>query len=475
MKRILFLFAIILSANTSYCQVPRNVVTNGHITINGKNIDYTATVREYFLPDNEKPAASIIATSYETDHTDTINRPVIFIFNGGPGASSSPLHMHAFGPVRLQKHNDTTLLENNPYCLLNVADLVFIDPIGTGFTKIMDTAKAEMYMDVAADAQSVIDIINRWKKEHHRTISPVFICGESYGTIRAVKILALAEHFPVKGVLLFSALLDMSMMAPVSGNEMPYLLTLPTMSAIAWYYKKIDRKNRTVQQEYNDAMQFANSDYLKALYDGNVLTDKQRTSVAGQLSAFTGLSQADILKRNLRIGAPDFEMLLLAAKHLRIGKLNGQVALPVDTGKKTYSSRDDPSLVVNTDLKKDFVGRYFINTLKFPAEGLYTGVNFTVNAKWKWAPMDAYRGYYSVLPELEDAMIKNTGLKLLVAGGLYDLATPIYAAKYLLNHSSVPKERTTFLYYPTGHSIFENEDELQKFSSAVRYFINSNK
>jgi len=475
MKRILFLFAIILSANTSYCQVPGNAVTNGHVAINGKDIGYTATVKEYFLPDNEKPAASIIATSYEIDHTDTINRPVIFIFNGGPGASSSPLHMHAFGPVRLQKHNDTTLLENNPYCLLNVADLVFIDPIGTGFTKIMDTAKAEMYMDVAADAQSVIDFINSWKKEHHRTTSPVFICGESYGTIRAVKILALAEHFPVKGVLLFSALLDMSLMAPVSGNEMPYLLTLPTMSAIAWYHNKIDRKNRTVQQVYKEAIQFANTDYLKALYNGEAYSHITRAQMAVRLSRFTGIAPTDILKWNLRIGAPEFEMNLLASQHLRIGKLNGQVALPVDTGKKVYSSRDDPSLVVNTDLKQDFVGRYFIHTLKFPAEGLYTGVNFTVNAKWKWAPMDAYRGYYSVLPELEDAMNKNTGLKLLVAGGLYDLATPIYAAQYLLNHSSVPKERTTFLYYPTGHSIFENEEELQKLASAVRNFISSNK
>ena len=469
-KRIIPLYVVLLIGVAAVCQSPRSAVTNGHITINNKDTRYTARVREYFLPSSEKPAASVITTSYEIENTDTLNRPVVFLFNGGPGASSSPLHMNAFGPMRLLKKPDTTLLVSNPYCLLDVADLVFIDPVGTGFTRIIDSVKAETYMDVLADAQSVMDIINNWKKEQHRTAAPFFICGESYGTIRAVKMLSMADQPQLKGVLLFSSILDMSLMAPVSGNEMPYLLSLPTMSAIAWYHKKIERKNRTVQQVFNQAVQFVNTDYLKALHTGNAAINKNM--LAKRMAAITGLSSTAILNMNLRIHDSDFETQLLASEHLRIGKLNGQVALPME--KKPYSSRDDPSLVVNSDIKKDMVGKYFTRDLGFPAEGMYKGINFIVNSKWKWVSMDAYLGYYSVLPDLEEAMKKNPQLKLLVAGGMYDLATPVYATQYLLNHSSVPAARTHFLYYATGHSIFENEVALKEFAAAVRLFINGN-
>lgn len=471
MKYHIVLSASLLFVLAANCQPARVAVTSGTVIANGSSIKYKATVKETFLPNIDTPAVSVITTSYEMENADTLTRPVIFLFNGGPGASSSPLHMRAFGPVRLKKETDTTRKINNDYSLLDVADLVFIDPAGTGFTQIHDTAKAAAYWDVAGDAQAMIDIINAWKKGHHRSASPVFICGESYGTIRAGKMMGLAENFPVNGVILFSADLDMSLMAPISGNEMPYVIALPSMAAIAWYHQKTSHLNRTVQQAFDEAVEFADNVYIKALFQGKKLPVDQRRHVAEKLAAITGLPVQVIVDRNLRITTDDFEVLLLAEEGKRIGKLDGQVAVPVPKDNKPYSSRDDPSLVVNTDVKKDFVGRYFTNTLHFPATGLYRGVNFDVNGRWQWGSMDAYLGYYSVVPDLEKAMKANTHLKLLVAGGMYDLATPLYAAQYLLDQSEIPADRATLLAFPTGHSIFESEEQLARLAAAVRSFV----
>src|SRR5579863_2550408 len=230
--------ASMLLVSVGYSQTQRMAVSAGAITIGAKLIKYKSTVTESFLPDTGKPATSIITISYEAEQADSPDRPVIFLFNGGPGASSSPLHMRAFGPVRLAKASDSMNQIANVYSLLDVADLVFVDPAGTGFTRIFDTVNAATYWDVVNDAKCIIDIIKRWKLGHHRNASPVFLCGESYGTLRAAKMLGIAEDFPVKGVILLSAFLDLSLVAPISGNEMPFVLSLPSMAAIAFYHNK---------------------------------------------------------------------------------------------------------------------------------------------------------------------------------------------------------------------------------------------
>jgi carboxypeptidase C (cathepsin A) len=471
MRQILVFILVLFAELFVQAQTPRLSVTNGVVTANGKEIRYKATVREIFLPIKGNPVASAIVTSYEMEGADQKSRPLVFLFNGGPGASSSPLHMYAFGPVRLQKGPDSTRQISNAYSLLDVADLVFIDPVGTGFTQVLDEEKASVYWDVAGDAQAVIDIIKYWREENYRNASPFFICGESYGTVRAGEMLGIAEDFPVKGILLFASVLDFSVKAPVTGNEMPYILDLPSMAAVAWYHQKINRKGKTAEQYFAAAGEYAKGDYLNALFQGNTISEKQKHKVAAKLSELIGISTKSILDRNLRVTTDDFEMLLLEDKGLRIGKLNAQITAPVPKEKKPYSSREDPSLIVNTALKGDYVGKYFVKTLGFPGTGLYRGVNFDVNGKWKWNSMDAYLGYFSVVPGLEKAMKENPHLRLLVAGGMYDLATPLYAARYMLEHSSIPKDRTTFLSFPTGHSIFDSEEQLAKLANEVRSFV----
>lgn len=433
---------------------------------NGIPLDYRASVVEYMLPAADSASCSAIFTSYEGSDQDSA-RPLVFFFNGGPGASSSPLHMYAFGPKRLERMQDSLRLSDNPYTLIKVADLVFIDPPGTGFTRIIDDQRAGKYFDVATDAATIAKLIDQWRTEHGKEKRPFFICGESYGTIRAAKIASLMVGQPLKGVLLFSPVLDMSMVAPVSGNELPYGLSLPSMETIAWYHKKSHRNMRSVSEVFEQSVRWVNTQYMPALFTG---TEKK---LAPDLAARLGLPLEFINEKRCRVKPDDFEVMLLDAQHLRIGKLNGKVSKPYDRLKQSYSAREDPSLVVNTDITKDAVGRYFIDSLGFRAEGLYRGINFGVNARWQWQSMDAYRGYYSVLPDLEEAMKTQGELRLLLAGGYFDLATPWYAARFLIDHSAVPKDRTVLMAYPTGHSIFEEPRQLFWFSGQVRSFIQS--
>jgi carboxypeptidase C (cathepsin A) len=469
--RIKIIFAlIILSVDPGQAQTPRFANSEGSVVINNISLHYKSTVEENFMPAGGDTVGSIITISYLSDAPDPEKRPVIFLFNGGPGASSSPLHMYAFGPVRLQKGPDSTKQVNNQYSLLDVADLVFIDPMGTGFTKVFKESRARDYWDVEGDARSIIETIKNWKKKHNRQSSRTFICGESYGTIRAAEMVGIAENFAVDGLLLLSITIDFSLESPVSGNEMPYLLNIPTMTAIASYYHKSGNFS-TPQMAFNAGVDFATNDYVHSLFKGNALSSQQKAIIAGKLSKLIGLPMETVQDHNLRITAENFEMLLLKDEKRRIGKLDARISAPLPDTIKPYSSRDDPSLQVNTIMTKDVVGKYFRQQLGFPDTSLYKSVDFNVNAKWKWASMDADLGYYSVLPKLEKAMQDHPKLKLLVAGGIYDLATPLFAAKYLLEHSSIPSDRAIFLSFPTGHSIFQDEKSLARLMAEVKHFI----
>ncbi len=468
MSYVYSLSIIVLFTGVLQSQIPRKSVSTGEVTIDHQIIRYQAMVEETFLFVSRDSVGSVITTSYIVPGQDD-HRPVIFLFNGGPGASSSPLHMYAFGPVRLKKGKDTTVQINNDYSLIDRADLVFIDPIGTGLTQVFNPDKAKEYWDVENDAKAFLEIMKEWKSKHQRQHSPVFICGESYGTIRAAEIMSLKENFKVKGVLLFSSLLDVSMAAPVSGNEMPYLLNIPTMAAIAWYHHKSTLKFNSAELSFKEAVQFVTSEYQPALFAGNSLKSAQRITMANKLSSRIGLPVPFLIQHDLRITPEEFEMNLLADQNKRIGKLDGTVTALKN--QKPYSSREDPSLVVNTILRGDYVGRYFKHNLGFHSDSIYKGVNFKVNSAWTWKSMDAWLGYYSVLPGLEKAMKEDVAIKLFVAGGLYDLATPVYGAKYLFDHSKIDPSRISFHIFPTGHSIFEVESELSKFSKKVKEFI----
>jgi carboxypeptidase C (cathepsin A) len=438
---------------------------------NGRPVRYTAIVQEHFFsPDsNHIPVVSAITTSYIKDTGASVaDRPVLFVFNGGPGASSSPLHMSALGPKRFVPEKDSNMLVDNTYSLLDVVDLVFVDPPGTGFTRVFDTKAAGGYWDVKGDAQLFIDLIKKWKKENKRESSPLFLCGESYGTARAAAMLGIAEDLPVAGVIFLSSVFDLTIVNPALGNDMPYILFLPSMAAVATYHHK-SGLNSTAEKAYSTAMQFALNEYIMALGKGVNLAIAEKKKIAYRLSQLTGLSQQLILEKDLRITPLDFEKNLLAAEGKRVGQLNGQITGPLNNP-SVKPPFDDPSMSFKPS-NRSAVTAYFKNNLQFADTGIYKTLNLVVNSRWNWNSLAEEVGYLTWAPGITKALKEQPKLKLLVAGGMYDMATPLYAGRYVLEHVGVTPNRVTYAAFPTGHSIFENEKELDKLVHLIRQFI----
>ncbi len=452
---------------------PRRSVTHHQGIFNGKKISYTATVNETFLSLNHQvsPGASIISTAYVVNNQG--DRPVIFIFNGGPGASSSPLHMEALGPYRsiTDPGNGTRNIAANPYSPLDMADLVFIDPVGTGFTRATDSATVKAHWDVEQDARAVADLIKAWKIENKRENSPVYICGQSYGTTRAAEILGVAPDLHLSGVLLLSVYIDPASVTYVPGNDIPYLIYLPTMAAVAAYHHKTNTGAKNVEEIYKAAEQFAENEYAPALMKGNAISEADKKRVAARLAALTGLTESYIIDKNLRVGLEDFELTLLAPDGKRLGQLDGRVSTTTKSTNRN-SPYNDPSFGGAKKTKaKSLISRYFTDSLNFPDTSNYNSINFTANFNWKWPATNGISNYWTVAPFIADAMAKQPGLRLFVSGGYYDLATPLYAAQYTLGHIGIPANLVTWVQFATGHDVFDSEENLKVLTEKIREFL----
>lgn len=451
-------------------QVPRYSRTTTTGTFNGKELAYTAVAEETLLYGNgdTDPAASVITFSYFSGNDELKKvRPVIFIFNGGPGASSSPLHLHAFGPRIFPASGHGPMTGNND-CLLDVADLVFIDPAGTGYTRIFKPDSCAKYWDVKGDAASIIYVIKKWQERYDRKDSPVYLCGESYGTIRAAEMLGIGSDLPVAGVIMLSAAFDMSSWMPVAGNDLPYIESLPSMAAIAKYHGKGSLSEKDGSAAFSRAYGFASGKYLSALARGSSIPAAEKKRIASELSALTGLPADTILARDLRISAEDFEMLLLAGENKRIGQLDGRKTGPSDNGLKP--PYNDPSMGRSDTSAVRRMKEYFNNSLGLRDTGRYRSLNLDVNTRWSWTSA-LKEFYFTVLPELSKAAAMNPDLKIMIAGGIFDLATPLAAARYQAEHSGIRAGRVIFEPFPTGHSIFEDPHELKVLADMIRSFV----
>jgi carboxypeptidase C (cathepsin A) len=449
----------------------RNSTTHHSGTFNGKSMTFTAIAEETFLYDKDEkiPFASVITFTYIKDKTiSKEERPVIFIFNGGPGASSSPLHLHAFGPYIFPAVGGRSLI-GNVNSLLDVADLVFIDPVGTGYTRIFDEKAGSAYWDVKEDARSFLSVIKKWRQKYERESSPLFMCGESYGTFRLAEMIGINEDLKVSGIIMLSAILDMSLSTAVPGNDIPFVNTFPTLSAIAFYHGKTTVKALNPSDMFDKASVFAEDKYFKALMKGNRLSEREKKNMSLKVSGYIGLSADTILARDLRIKPEDFQVLLLADKDKRIGILNGRKTGPLHTD--LIPPYSDPSMGMRKDtLSALLMKLYFNTTLNFRDTNRYKSLNLDVNSKWIW--LSALKDfYYTVVPEFSKAVIKNPGLKIFVAGGIFDIATPFGAAKFQFDHSGIPSGRVVFESFPTGHSIFEDENQLKILADKIRQFI----
>jgi carboxypeptidase C (cathepsin A) len=448
----------------------RVVTTEHRATIGGKPLAYRAIVSELPMPGPDgAPVAVGVSYAYVAQGKgDPAKRPVLFVFNGGPGASSSPLHMQALGPRRLVGKGEALRLEDNRFSLLDIADLVFIDPVGTGASMPVKDKDASGYWGVGGDARGVSAMIEAWVRANGRSASPRILVGESYGTARAVAILnedAKAEKSLPDGVVLLSLAIG-----DADGPVLSEVTTFPTFAAVAWYHQAIDRGGRSVAQHYAEALAFAQTDYASALMRGPALPAAERRRVAERMATLIGIPAATIEAKNLRLEKYDFMLGLLAAKGLRTGQLDARATRAIAES-QLRPPFDDPSMSLGSGSSAK-IEAYLKDELGYAVPSAYRSLNLGINFKWNWDK--DYGGSYramSFAPYLKTAMAAKPGMKLFAGGAYYDITTPVFAGQFALEQAGIPAERTTYGRYAAGHSVFEDEGELAKLSEDLHRFV----
>lgn len=457
--------------------VPVTTYHSGWFT--GERITYAATVGETVLRDRAgKADATIFSISYvRTGVADPAKRPVLFAFNGGPGSSSDEVHL-AFGPRRSSQSTEMSAnrtapaqMISNPDSLITDADLVFIDPVGTGFSRVLPGGRGQPYWSVTGDARAVAGFIRQWLRKNGRTGSPVFICGESYGGMRLGAILSRdAAGIPLAGAIFLSPALDLTDTFEAPGDDMPYILALPSEAAIAWYHKRVPEGGRTLEEVFDDARRFAETDYAEALFQGSELPADVRQRVAREVAERIGLPTETVLRNNLRVPSGYFVVDLLATEGLRVGRTDGRYTGPEAELAKNRPPFDDPAIAPGGSVA-GLLRQYLVNDLGFKTKRPYITLAMNVNSQWDWDVSSETESYANITPDIGTAMRKNPHLRLFVAGGYYDLAVPAQATIYAFDHGDLPLSRVTEKLYASGHVLYQSESVRQELAADIRAFI----
>ncbi|MGH8221953.1 MAG: S10 family peptidase [Woeseiaceae bacterium] len=451
------------------------VRTHHQGVFNGVNLEFDVLTGETVLPDeDDRPATTVFSTAYlRSDVSAPATRPVLFLFNGGPGASSSPLHL-GLGPVRRPPSGDAHSLIPNASSVLDATDMVFVDPPGTGYSRLYREGAGEAFWGIEEDADAILYFVHDWLAREQRLDSPLFLMGESYGGTRAVTMLARADNVRFAGVLLLSPGLDYTAGTPVVGNNLPYIFRLPSMAATAAYHGVTERGRRSFGELFEQAADYAQSHYAAALYQGASLGAAERGRVAAELAELTGLSRDYLMEKNLRVTTNAFSDALIGDKGMRVGRLDARITGPVAEFEGLRPPRDDPSMAAGSSGGRssgELLDEYFRNRLNTDIDRPYRTLNLDLNSKWKFEREDAPRFYLTVVPLLEEAMQEDPRLRVFVGGGVFDLVTPIMAARYATSQVDVPRDRFTYTVYEAGHTVFDHEESRVQLGHDVRAFI----
>jgi carboxypeptidase C (cathepsin A) len=462
-------------------------VTEHQITVAGQPLKYRATAGYMPVKDeNGKEKANFFFVAYEKlPVAEPQTRTLTYVFNGGPGAAAVWLHMGALGPMRVSLKDKEGHAPAPPYKLvenestwLDWTDLVFIDPIGTGFSRPAPGEKGEQFWGVREDVASVAEFIRLYTTKYERWSSPKFLAGESYGTTRAAQLSEyLAEHtgIAVNGVILISTVLNFQTLSPSDGNDLPYPLFLPTYTATAWYHKKLaPALQDDLPKTLKEVEAFAQGEYAQALAKGGSLTTEQHDSIVDKLAKYTSLPATFIDKSDLRIGPSTFRKMLLNNDRKIIGRFDTRIASIDPSPANTYAEYD-PSLSEYLPIYTATFNDYVRRELKYESDLSYEVLTSRVHP-WNYGP--AGNGYLNVTDDLRSAMVKLPAMKLLVCSGRFDLATPYEATNYTVNHLDMARElkaNITQTYYPGGHMIYHNLDALSQLREDVRKFMDGAK
>ena len=463
-------------------------VTDHSIKLGGQTIPYKATAQTIQLKDDKgEPTALVYSTAYtRSDVKDSSTRPVAFLYNGGPGSSSVWLHMGSFGPRRVVTANAAITppapykVEDNIYSLLDKTDLVFIDPVGTGFSHAVGKAQNKDFWGVDPDVKSLAQFIEIYITRTNRWNSPKFLIGESYGTFRSA---ALANYLQdhnniyINGIVLVSSVLDLGTISFYPGTDNAYIYYLPSYAATAWYHKMLKDRPDDVNAFISEARKFAQGEYSSAMMKGDTLSDAEKAEVAKKMARFTGLSEDYLVKANLRVNLFQFMKELQRSRGLTTGRLDARFSGPTYDLLGEFAEYDPQETAISGAFVAAF-NSYVREDLKFGADKSYHVAADFQGQQWDWKHQGGdqfgFPGSPNVEGDLVGAMISNPHLKIEVENGIYDLATPFFATEQTMDHLGIApnlRKNIKLQYYEAGHMMYVHDEDLAKLKANVASFI----
>lgn len=457
------------------------VQTQHSLELPGRTLSYTARAGVIPLKDEfDETEAEVFFVAYDlTDVADRAARPLTFVFNGGPGSSSIWLHMGAVGPQRVVMEKEGWMprppyrLEPNQHTWLGQTDLVFVDPVGTGFSRAAKEEHDKKFWSFKGDIESVGEFIRLYLTRYKRWTSPLFLAGESYGTTRAA---GLAGHLVERGVafngiVLISTAIDLRPIFFEQGDDLPYALFVPTYTATAWYHKRLapDLQARPLADVTAEVAAWAESDLTVALMKGDAISDKERQTIARKLARYTGLEPNYVLGANLRVEIFRFCKELLRHEKRSVGRIDSRFK-GVEALAVTEYPEFDPSMLATTPPYTATFNQYVRADLGVETDLTYEVLSYKVNEKWAWE-----RGSLPTTGEaLRGAIAKNPFMRVFVAQGYYDLATPYQATSYMISHMNIDpalRSNISMKDYEAGHMFYLDTDCLAAFRADVGAFI----
>ena len=467
---------------------PTRFVTEHRARFDGQMIEYTATAGETYVRDNDgEPKASIFTFAYTKKNlADGEDRPVTFVWNGGPGSASLWLHMGSYGPQRVSVPSEAGHAGSPPYPLLaapetilDVTDLVFIDPVGTGFSRAVGDHEGKEFWGLNEDARSMAEFIRTWATENGRWNSPRFLLGESYGTTRGAAVAKILEGefmMSLNGIIFLSQALDYQGSTPyIRDNIVAHITYLPTMSAAAWYHEKVSPRPASLEDFLEASRTFATDELLPALFKGSTLDQQARAQVRDRLAYFTGLSPEYVERANLRIQGRRFAKELLRDDGLAIGLLDARYTTNDVDDLAADPAGDAASMAVSSAFKSALMA-YMRDDLGVNWDRPYLApADDQLSKQWRFRTVPDGQSYepmfVNTARDLAFALRRNPSLNVLVASGYYDLVTPFFDAEYTLNRHDIPAEQLTYKYYGGGHMMYVNEPSRTQLLEDTRTFI----
>lgn len=464
---------------------PRWERTGSVQVASGERVEYESVVGSIVLRDDDgTPSAQIWYTAYHrTGVGDPSTRPLLFAYNGGPGSSSFWLHMGVMGPQRVSTPTTEHAapppypIQANPFTLLDRADIVMVDPVGTGFSRPLGETPGSEFWGVEEDGEALTGFIQRYLSEYRRWNSPKYLLGESYGTMRSAVLAEALQgaNIDLNGIVLVSSVLDLQTLIFSPGDDIPYITNLPGYAVVARYLGALPGEHPDLQAFMAEVEAFALGEYATALLKGNLLTAAERARVLDRLVAYTGLDRDYWDRADLRVTASEFEQELLRDQGRVVGRLDARFTGVMDDPLSQTADYDPQSSAIRGAYTAAW-NTYLRETLGYDGEREYVPSGNVQPWNWSFGGNVGFgqSGFTNVGPALAGALRRNPTLEVLLVNGLYDLATPYFAAVWTMDHLGLPPELRDNIQrvdFEAGHMMYVHEPSLPLWRDALTAFI----